>query len=854
MNNKVLQAIVEIGGNISPTVAKAVKNTCDKLDKINLKAVAVGAAAAAGVVAVGKAAFEAGKYLVDLGSQFDGVTDSIRIGTGATGEALDSLMEDFDAVYSSVPTTMEDASKAIADYNTRLGLTGEELQGVSTQAIQVADMLGEDLGGVIESSSKAFQQWNIDAADMGGAMDYVFKASQSTGVGFSDLMNTVQSFGPQLQEMGYSFEEATALIGQMEKAGVNTEEVLGAMKKSTAALAKEGIGASEGLDMYAKAIINARDMTQATAIASEVFGTRAASTMAAALRDGSISVDQLTESLLENEETIGGCAADTYDYAEQLQLFKQKAQVALEPLAATMFNSLNELMPILGDLMESLIPVIQDLTKTLTPLISNTVAKIGPMLTKLVPPITRVVTSIAEKLIPPLVEIIGSVLPVLIQLAELLMPIIVFIAEDVLPTLVSIIQTLLPEVMKIVETVLPIVIGLLESLMPLISQIISSILPVVIDLINEILPLAMEIIEAVLPVVVGLLEALLPIIFRLINELLPPIIKVLKALLPIVTQIIEAVLPIVLQLLDALMPILDLVISLLGPILDLIIELVAPILNLIATAIGPLISIISTLISSVLEPLKPLIQLIADLFTARLGSAIENIQPVITALMGVFNSLISFIQNVFAGNWSGAWDSIVEYFKNVWESMKAIFKAPINWIIDGINTFLGGINELTIPDWVPVVGGKGINIPLIPKLATGGFTDGLSIAGEAGMEAVISFDPAYHDANVGYWMQAGQLLGVFDEAERGAKETPQIAQAGKLMELDDFSLGQLTETTIIYYDFSGFSYAPQVEAGATADKEDIIAALKQQSSEFFDWLEEWLRQKEVGDYDRVSIY
>ena len=183
------------------------------------------------------------------------------------------------------------------------------------------------------------------------------------------------------------------------------------------------------------------------------------------------------------------------------------------------------------------------------------------------------------------------------------------------------------------------------------------------------------------------------------------------------------------------------------------------------------------------------------------------------------------------------------------------------------------MNKLKIPDWVPKVGGKGLSIPLIPKLATGGFTDGISIAGEAGMEAVISFDPAYHDQNVGYWKQAGKLLGVLDtvdmnagakaataaslqmaEAENGAKETPQIAQAGRLMELDDFSLGQLTETTIIYYDFSGFSYAPQVEAGAATDKEDIIAALKEQASEFFDWLEAWIKQKEVGNYDRVSIY
>ena len=166
-----------------------------------MKALAVGAAVGGIAVATGKAVVEAGKYLKDLGSQFDEAADAIRIGTGATGDALDGLLDDFDEVYKSVPTTMEDASKAIADYNTRLG----QLQEISKQALQVSDMLGDDLGGVIEESSQAFQQWNIDADNMGGAMDYIFKVSQSTGMGFTDLMSNMQKFGPQLQEMGYSF-------------------------------------------------------------------------------------------------------------------------------------------------------------------------------------------------------------------------------------------------------------------------------------------------------------------------------------------------------------------------------------------------------------------------------------------------------------------------------------------------------------------------------------------------------------------------------------------------------------------------------------------------------------------------
>ena len=156
---------------------------------------------------------------------------------------------------------------------------------------------------------------------MGNKMDYVFKASQSTGVGFTDLMADVQKFAPQMQEMGYSFEETTALLGQLDKAGVNADEVMSALKKSVGVLAKEGLSASEGLAKYSEQIKNAGSMTEATTIASEIFGSKAASSMAAAIRDGTLSVADLTADLEGSSETINGCAGDTYDFAEKLQLF-----------------------------------------------------------------------------------------------------------------------------------------------------------------------------------------------------------------------------------------------------------------------------------------------------------------------------------------------------------------------------------------------------------------------------------------------------------------------------------------------------------------------------------------------------
>ena len=531
---KELQAVVNLAGSIDPSLGKAIESAQKKISGLNVKALAVGAAVGGIAVATGKAVVEAGKYLKDLGSQFDEAADAIRIGTGATGDALDGLLDDFDEVYKSVPTTMEDASKAIADYNTRLGLTGPQLQEISKQALQVSDMLGDDLGGVIEESSQAFQQWNIDADNMGGAMDYIFKVSQSTGMGFTDLMSNMQKFGPQLQEMGYSFETASALMGQLDKAGVNVAEVLGNMKKSVGALPKEGIRASDGLAMYYEQIKNAGTAAEAASIASEIFGTKAGSTMAAAIRDGTLAVGDLTESLLENGETIAGAAEDTYDFAERLQIMKQGLEVALKPMANTVFDGLNKFMPVLQKLMEQIVPVISDAVEAAAPFV--------------------------EEFLMGAADALEDVLPLISQLAADLLPILTQLMSTLLPPLLSLVQTLLPPLMQIVGAILPPIASLLSTILPMITQIVSAVLPVLV-----------QIISALLPVITPLLEVALQIVNDVIMPLLPPLMQIVQALLPPLVSLLNLVMPILSPLLALLQPIA----SVLGTIADVIAKIVS---------------------------------------------------------------------------------------------------------------------------------------------------------------------------------------------------------------------------------------------------------------------------------------
>ena len=513
-NGKTMQAVVNLAGSIDPSLGKAIEQAQKKISGLNVKALAVGAAVGGIAVATGKAVVEAGKYMKDLGASFDDAADAIRIGTGATGDALDGLLDDFDAVYKSVPTTMEDASKAIADYNTRLGLTGPQLQEISKQAIQVSDMLGDDLGSVIEESSQAFQQWNIDADDMGGAMDYIFKVSQSTCMGFTDLMADMQKFGPQLQEMGYSFETASALMGQLDKAGVNTDEVLGAMKKSVATLAKEGISASDGLAMYYEKIKNAGTAAEAASIASEIFGTRAGSTMAAAIRDGSLAVADLTAELQENGETIAGAADDTYDFAERLQVMKQGLEVALKPMANTVFDGLNKFMPTLQKLMEQI-----------TPAISKAVEAAAPF-------VDEFLTGAADAL--------EDVLPLISQLAADLLPVLTQLMSTLLPPLLN----LVPPLMQIVSAILPPIASLLATVLPIITQIVSAVLPVLVSIISSLLPVITPLLEVALQIVNSVIMPLLDPLMQLVQALLPPILSLIGAITPLLTPLLSILEPI----------------------------------------------------------------------------------------------------------------------------------------------------------------------------------------------------------------------------------------------------------------------------------------------------------------------
>lgn len=350
------EAIEEAFSKAAKDSSKAVDDAASEAgsgfaEKFNAKAAGIAAGAGA-VAAVGIAT---GKALFDIGDRFDGMVDSIRVGTGATGEDLEALQGIAKNIMSTIPVSGEAAANAVADINTRLGLTGDELEIISKQVLEAGRILGEDVD--INAASGAFRAFGKTNEELEASMDEVFRISQATGVGFNELTTKAQQAAPAAQTLGLSFEETTSMLGILDKAGLDSSKTFAGMSKSIMTLAKDGEAPAVAFQRSIDEIdnmIKAGDELGALDMSAKLFGSKGAPQFIQAIQSGVLNVDQLQDSLGATTDTIIGTAAETNDFAEKWEILKNKALVALEPIAVAIFD-------ILGNALESVTPILEGL-------------------------------------------------------------------------------------------------------------------------------------------------------------------------------------------------------------------------------------------------------------------------------------------------------------------------------------------------------------------------------------------------------------------------------------------------------------------------------------------------------------
>lgn len=313
--------------------------------------------------------------------------------------------------------------------------------------------------------------------------------------------------------------------------------------------------------------------------------------------------------------------------------------------------------------------------------------------------------------------------------------------------------------------------------------------------------------------------------------------------------ITETVMPVILQTFTAAAPTIAAIISNIGTAVMTGMQIIGSAIRTVMPIVQGVISAIMTVGSVAIPAVLAGFQVFS-----------EGINSIMTSIQGIFQGLITFITGVFTGNWSAAWEGVKQIFGNAFAALVDLCKTPINAVIALINKAVDGINSLfgggiTIPDWVPEAFGGGktfsLSLPHLPMLANGGFTNGTSIAGEAGTEAVISFRSGVRNSNIATWMQAGQMLGVSARQAIAAAGSGSFAElkalAGtnevELKEIGGGDKGNNPDTGDGNNAPGQFVFAPQITVQGNADRammESVMADMKQQ---FEAWYEQMQRRR-----------
>lgn len=398
--------------------------------KGSLKGLGDAAKIGGAAIAAGFAAGAAG--IVKIGGTFEGVEKTLRVGTGATGKDLQSLTDITKKIATAVPSDFGTVATAVADINTRLGLTGTELQSFSQQMLNLSNITGTDVEGNIASATRALGDWGDQAGTAGGAANYMFSIAQATGIEFGNLADQLVNYGAPLRQVGFTFEESAALIGKFEKEGVNAELVLGSLRQALGKMAREGEPAIETFKRTTEEIKNAGTASEANSIALELFGARAGPDMAAAIREGRFELEDFYKIMDGGGDDINTAAAETMTLSEKLTMLKNKVIVTLAPMVSKAFAAIERaferVKPIVEDLTRKFVEFTRsDRFKQIKAVVTDAIEAIIKIIKKVIDKVREFIRENPEAAFAGLAVVIGTVLvgaiaAVVIAFATILSP------------------------------------------------------------------------------------------------------------------------------------------------------------------------------------------------------------------------------------------------------------------------------------------------------------------------------------------------------------------------------------------------------------------------------------------------